>query len=183
MYLLYGTTVYRTYTIKYNTWFEDTRYAIIKEEGPGYNEYLRSMFRAYISREDEEFLDAIKDEQRKWIQGKLSTKYTYCDLMDLGHVTFNNLINPSEICSEKNYLALATALMTKMSTISEKKQDRSNSNGKGSERTYQEWRFQNTDNKETKEVRDSTMKWCTNNCHPKPMWCGRKKCLNIVDYS
>ena len=27
------------------------------------------------------------------------------------------------------------------------------------------------------------MKWCANNCHPKPMWCGRKNCLNREDYA
>ena len=53
--------------IKYNTWFEDTRTSIIKEEGPGYNEYLRSVFRAYSSYDDGKFLDTIKDERRKWV--------------------------------------------------------------------------------------------------------------------
>ena len=27
------------------------------------------------------------------------------------------------------------------------------------------------------------MKWCKNDCHSKPMWCGRKNCLNRADYS
>ena len=79
--------------VKYNSWFEDTRDAIVKEEGQGYNEYLRSMFRAYLTCEDEEFLNAIKDECRKWIQGKLPATYLYRDLMDLGRVTFNNLMD------------------------------------------------------------------------------------------
>ena len=60
---------------------------IIKEEGDGYNEYLRSMFRAYLSCDDNEFADTIKDERRKWTQGKLGTSYTYRDLMDLGRLT------------------------------------------------------------------------------------------------
>ena len=50
--------------VKYNTWFDDTRELIIKEEGDGYNEYLRSMFRAYLSCDDKEFADTIKDERR-----------------------------------------------------------------------------------------------------------------------
>ena len=79
--------------IKYNTWFKDTRTTIIKEGGPGYNDFLCSMFRAYLTCKDQEFLDAIKDERRKWIQGKLSAKYIYHDLMDLGRVTLNNLID------------------------------------------------------------------------------------------
>ena len=27
------------------------------------------------------------------------------------------------------------------------------------------------------------MKWCTNNCHEKAMWCGRKNCLNREDFA
>ena len=27
------------------------------------------------------------------------------------------------------------------------------------------------------------MKWCTNDCHDKPMWCGRKNCLNKTDFA
>ena len=35
--------------VKYNTWFDDTRKYIIKEDGKdSYNEYLRSMFCAYL---------------------------------------------------------------------------------------------------------------------------------------
>ena len=69
--------------IKYNTWFEDTRTSIIKEESPGYNEYLRSVFRAYSSYNDGEFLDTIKDERRKWVQGKLPESYSYLSLIHI----------------------------------------------------------------------------------------------------
>ena len=41
--------------IKYNTWFSETRAQIIKEDGDGYNEYLRSLFRVYLTRNDNEF--------------------------------------------------------------------------------------------------------------------------------
>ena len=27
------------------------------------------------------------------------------------------------------------------------------------------------------------MKWCSNNCHDKPMWCGYKTCVNRADYA
>ena len=27
------------------------------------------------------------------------------------------------------------------------------------------------------------MKWCTNDCHPKPMWCGRKNCMSRAEYA
>ena len=181
--------------IKYNTWFEDTREAIIKEEGKGYNEYLRSLFRAYLTCDQEEFLDAIKDEKREWIQGKVPLNYSYRNLLSLGRVTFNNLVDEEE-CKvkpgpkpegkeeEKNYLALATALMTKMNTMSNGSSGGSSGNeAKKGERSYQAWRFENPDNAATKEVRGVTMKWCKNDCHTKPMWCGRKNCLNRTDYA
>ena len=104
--------------IEYNSWFEDTRNNIIKEEGPGYNKYICSMFRVYLTCEDEEFINVIKDEQRIWIQGKLSGAYSYCDLIDLGRVTFNNFMDEKvwtvlpkhqEKVEEMNYLVLATA--------------------------------------------------------------------------
>ena len=156
--------------IKYNTWFEDTRNAIIKEEGKGYNEYLHSMFRSYLSCEDNEFLDAIKDERRKWIQGKLLLSYSYLDLMELGRVTYNNLIDegswrfiskPKAKGEEKNYLALATALMTKMTSLSKDKGNLSKDKKSG-ERVYKTWRYENPDNEYMKEVRGGIMKWCKN---------------------
>ena len=182
--------------IRYNTWFDDTRTAIIKEEGKGYNEYLRSLFRAYLTFPEVEFLEAIKDEKRDWIQGKLTSNYDYSNLMDLGRVTFNNLSDedyvkvktnpkPDKVEGEKNFLALATALMTKMSTMNGNSQGSSNNQSKGDkgERSYQPWRYENPENKSTKIVRGSTMNWCKNDCHDKPMWCGRKNCLNRSDYS
>ena len=182
--------------VQYNTWFEDTRDKIFKEEGDGYNEYLRSMFRAYMTCDDEEFVDAIKDERRKWMQGKLGPKYTYRDLMDLGRLTFNNLVDegswstkpPKAKDAEKNYLALATQLMTQMAAMKSDTKDSSSFTPKGSAntdgpRTYLPWRFENPDNKATKDIRGSTMKWCKNDCHDQPMWCGRRNCMNRSDYS
>ena len=182
--------------VKYNTWFDDTRELIIKEEGDGYNEYLRSMFRAYLSCDDKEFADTIKDERRKWTQGKLGTSYTYRDLMDLGRLTYNNLLDEGSWNSngsakksdEKNYLALATEIMTKLKSYSDRD---SGSNGgakyvkqgEGEKPTYPPWRYENKDNKPTKVVRGSTMNWCENDCHEKPMWCGRPNCLSRSDYT
>ena len=182
--------------VQYNTWFDDTRELIIKEEGDGYNEYLRSMFRAYLSCDDKEFADTIKDERRKWTQGKLGTSYTYRELMDLGRLTYNNLLDEGSWNSkasakksdEKNYLALATELMTKMKSYADRDGGpnggvRNERQGDGERPTYLPWRFENKDNKPTKVVRGSTMNWCKNDCHEKPMWCGRKNCLNRADYS
>jgi len=50
-------------------------------------------------------------------------------------------------------------------------------------RTYHKWRYKNPDNAATREVRGTTMKWCTNDCHDKAMWCGRRTCTNRADYA
>ena len=76
----------------YNTWFEDTMESIVKEEGTGYNEYMRSLFHAYLTSSNKEFTDAISSERRDWIQGKVKADYSYLDLMELGRLTYNNLI-------------------------------------------------------------------------------------------
>ena len=182
--------------IKYNTWFDDTREAIIKEDGKdSYNEYLRSMFRAYLLCGDKEFNEAIKDEKRRWTQGKLGPNYTHRDLMDLGRLTYNNLVSDKSWmtgCSgkakmeqgdaEKNYLALATELMKKMSDYKQPAGAQRERATEG-ERTYKAWRFENPDGLKTKMIRQNKMTWCSNDCHEQPMWCGRKNCMNRSDYS
>jgi hypothetical protein len=116
--------------IKFNTWFDDTRTSIIKEDGEGrYNEYLRSLFKTYLGCANSEFVESIKDEKRKWTQGKLPPMYDYRDLLELGRVTYNNISQddegwntketgggtkfPNEAPSnEKNFLTLATELIS-----------------------------------------------------------------------
>ena len=50
--------------IKFNTWFDDTRKSIIKEEGSGrYNEYLISLFKTYLGCTNTEFVESVKDEK------------------------------------------------------------------------------------------------------------------------
>ena len=39
------------------------------------------------------------------------------------------------------------------------------------------WRYLNPENK-ADLTGDRECKWCTNNCHKKPMWCGRPNCLS-----
>ena len=72
--------------------------------------------------------------------------------------------------------------MTKKSTFDNNKQNGSSGKGKGNDQTYQAWRYENPENKATKEVRSSTIKWCKNDWHDQPMWYGRKNCLNRADY-
>ena len=194
--------------IKYNAWFDDMRTMIIRDEGPGkYNEYLRNLFRAYLTCSVEEFVDAVKDERRKWMQGKLTVEYDYGDLMDLGRVTYNNLIaddewkkkesklekNKASSGDEKNFLMLATEILR---NIKDPKPNHSGSSSNEAQKTsdggirlrngreLKAWRFENPKNEQTKILKDGTvMRWCTNDCHPKPMWCGRSNCLNKAEYA
>ena len=108
---------------KFNTWFEDMRNEIIKEEGEGkYNEYLRQLFRAYETSENKQFIDAIAEEKRKWHQGRLSVNYDYGDLLDLGRLTYVNLDvdqekkkktkeKKGEEEGQAKFLALATSIL------------------------------------------------------------------------
>ena len=120
----------------------------------------------------------------------------------MSRLAYNNLLNENTWSEkpqtrprndEKNYLALATQLMSQMKAM----KDGNNGNqgngcngtqGNGAkqqsgDRTYLPWRYENPSNKATKEVRGSTMNWRSNDCHDKPMWCGRRYCLNRSDYS
>ena len=150
---------------------------IIKEEGDGYNEYFCSMFRVYLSCKERDFVDTVKDERRKWTQGKLGLKYLYRELMDLWRWTYSNILDEylwnaklePKSKDEKSYLALPTALMTKMSDMNNSRStnrygSRTNKKGYG-ERAYLPWRFDNPGNAPTKFARGSIMKWCKNDCH------------------
>mmetsp|Transcript_6488 Transcript_6488/g.9409 ORF Transcript_6488/g.9409 Transcript_6488/m.9409 type:complete len:137 (-) Transcript_6488:42-452(-) len=51
-------------------------------------------------------------------------------------------------------------------------------------RELKAWWFDNPNNEKTKMLKDETvMRWCTNDCHPKPMWCGRSIFLNKAEYA
>ena len=181
--------------IKYNSWFVDTRDQIIREEGDGYNEYTRSLFRAYKTSPNEEFRDAIASEKRNWTQGKLPVSYTFLDLMELARLEFNNLVeddtwetNRSKLDAENQeskILALATEILDKVNVTQRPGSESGTKNTLGGEggRQFQQWRFENPNNEPTKLVRGTTMRWCTNDCHQRPMWCGRKNCLTKAEYA
>ena len=76
---------------KYHTWLEDCKTQIDREEGDiNYKEYLRCVFRTYLTSTNKEFREAIKDDKRKWVTGKLAKTYTYRDLIANGLLLFNN---------------------------------------------------------------------------------------------
>ena len=169
--------------IRYNTWFEDMRDGINKEEGEGYSEYLRVMFRAYMSSSNQPFLDAIQVEERDWMQGEVRQGYNYRDLMNLGRLTYNNLVekgswevstSPAKEDPAVKYLALATEMLRSY-----------NKDGKGTTDDggkRKNWRYDNPDNLKEKKIGGRTMKWCKQDCHRRPQWCGRRNCLSNAEY-
>ena len=111
--------------------------------------------------------------------------------MDLARLTYNNLVEDNAWQEskkkvereEKNYLTLVTEILNKT-----KNNDNDSKNGQG-KRTggmtigYAAWRFDNPSGDATKVVRGTTLKWCTNDCHAKPMWCGRRVCLGKAEFA
>ena len=81
------------YDIKtFNKWFKDKSSAIIREEGKDkYNEYVRIIFKTYLTVKNQEFLDTLKDNKRKWSNEKCPATYTYRDVMKVAMKTYNNL--------------------------------------------------------------------------------------------
>jgi hypothetical protein len=173
---------------KYNTWFDDTREHITKEEGEGYTEYLRALFRAYLTSTNKEFVDSIAAERRDWIQGKVGANYSHRDLMELGRLTYNNLVedgtwetNPKNSAvktKEQNFLALATELVKTLSNQTDNSTGNKKKNGDGDKNS---WRYDNPDNLQEKVINGRTMKWCSKDCHRRPQWCGRRNCLNKAE--
>eukprot|EP00957_Ditylum_brightwellii_P103737 7902719-Ditylum_brightwellii.AAC.1 len=61
---------------KFNTWFSDKRNLIVKEAGKnGYTEYLRCLFKTYLTAVDSEFLEAVTLERRLWLMGRQADSY------------------------------------------------------------------------------------------------------------
>ena len=184
----------------FNTWFDDKRKAIIKEEGEGkYNEYTRSIFKTYLTSKNTEFVDTIKAEKREWSNGRKPDTYSYRDVMKLARTTFNNLnaeknwnnyqdnekLKESKIDDDPKYLALTAQIERLEKTINtnnntKKGNNPNNNNGNGNNRPG--WRYQNPDNKTELVRNNKTYKWCDKDCHPQPMWCPRTNCMNRADY-
>ena len=182
--------------IAYNTWFQDTKDEIIKEEGEGYNEYLRSLFRGYLAAKNEEFIQTINAEKRNWMQGKVAANYSFLDLMDVGRIAYNNLVDDESwgtgtsekkdtSADEKQFLTLATKLEQLEEKLTSFNPSRAGGGAHdGDDFTKMKgWRYYNPDKARTKVINGRTMTWCSNDCHRRPMWCGRKNCLNRADYA
>ena len=78
----------------FHTWFQSQKKKIKKKEGEGkYNVYLRQLFRIYNTSNNNSFLQAIGEEERRWEQGRLGAHYSFRELLDLGRTTYNNLLD------------------------------------------------------------------------------------------
>ena len=75
------------------TWFANPHDQIIKEEGNGYDEYIRSLFCPYIQCNNEEFVDAVATERYQRMQCRLKYTYISLDLLELVNLTSNNLLD------------------------------------------------------------------------------------------
>ena len=85
--------------------------------------------------------------------------------------------------NEKNVLTLATELISTLKNNRGTGNNLDESFGNGGKGSFLPWRFENADGVKTKVVKGTLMRWCSNDCHPRPMWCGREICLNKADFT
>eukprot|EP00957_Ditylum_brightwellii_P123592 9422549-Ditylum_brightwellii.AAC.2 len=133
---------------------------------------------------------------------KQSTMYGHSDLIDLSLKLFNNQkalgeCNPtikgttkqaesteSKSDGEPKYLVLLTKqlqmLTLKLLTNPGTGNDSVVRNGRG--KVVPNWRFDNPNRKKEMSKNNTSFKWCTNNCHTKPMWCVCNPCYNRADF-
>ena len=114
--------------------------------------------------------------------------------MGVARVTYNNMVDDKNYDiapkkdigtkdeGKKNVLALVTKILSKLNRG--ESYNRRGSHGRGNnptpqadDRAYKPWRFENSDNKSTKEFNGTVLKWYKNDCHPNYMWYGRRNCL------
>ena len=81
---------------------------------------------------------------------------------------------------ESKFLALLTEvkdLKCKMMNLELKPSGTSSTRGE-----LLEWRTKNPNNEQTMMRDGHEFKWCTKDCHPFPMWCGRTTCYTKEEY-
>ena len=45
------------------------------------------------------------------------------------------------------------------------------------------WRHENSENLKEKRIGGRLMKWCSQDCHRRPQWCGRRNCVSNADFA
>ena len=98
---------------KFNTWFSDKQNLIVKEVGEnGYTEYLRCLFKTYLTAIDPKFVEAVTQERRLWMMGRQVDTYEYADLISFALTLYNNRVALSEWKGGKRQLADKTKTST-----------------------------------------------------------------------
>ena len=167
------------YSIKtFNKWFNDKRSAIIREEGKNkYSEYTRVIFKTYLTAKNQEFLDTLKDEKRKWSNGKCPSTYTYRDVMKVAMKTYNNLksskeweVTKKETEEEAKFLALCAEVeeLKRKSCAAVQNQPKNKNNGSENQPSKYAWKFERKEGQNELVKDGRTFKWCTKDCHKKP---------------
>ena len=176
---------------KFNTWFNDKRSMIIREAGTeGYSEYERCLFKTYRTARNKEFLDAINTERRNWMMGTQAKEYNHTDIQSFALKMYNNQTalrewetterKPEENNQESKFLALLAEVKDLKHKMVNSEPKPSNTNSTG--RELAEWRTENPNNEQTMMKDGHEFKWCTKDCHPCPMWCGRTVCYSKEEF-
>ena len=186
----------------YNKWFTNKRDEIRKAEGGSeYNEYIRNLFKGYLSSTNEDFKSGINDEKRKWVTGRLDVNYSWTDLKRLALVSYNNLVASKEYATtsgqtesiktadsnEVKFLAMLTKVLeAKGSGDSNKQPGRQNST-QNVDMPPKGWKLINASGAKTCQQKNAkgvsrTWYWCEKDCHDQPCWCPRKGCRSRAEY-
>eukprot|EP00957_Ditylum_brightwellii_P168615 12834136-Ditylum_brightwellii.AAC.2 len=183
---------------KFNTWFINQHNEIVREVGKeGCTEYLRSLFCVYKTAKDVEFLKTVKAKETEWVARDLLATYVYKDLLAFAFKLYNNKKATSKwegsmqkkpTSKDTKFLAMMTNLeqlkkAMEIAGVNPMPKFKTRDTEEESGPRFRPWQFENKEGKETLQAYNRTYRWCTNNCHPKPMWCTCTNCLNRADFA
>ena len=130
----------------------------------------------------------MKDEKRKWTQGKCPANYSHREVMKVATKAYNNIKSAKEwniatVAKKEDdakFLALV-ADVEKLKGLASNNSagynpSSSSSGGKNA------WRYSRTSGQEEMEKNGIKYKWCTKDCHKKPQWCSRPICRTKVEF-
>ena len=182
----------------YNKWFSGKRDEIRKAEGgSSYNEYIRNIFKAYLSASNADFKMSINDEKRKWVTGRLDASYEWTDLRNFALVSYNNLEasgewgpTTSRVPDKENQDPMEGKFLAFLTKVLGDKAPTHNNVVKtpGTEAPPRGWKLLNKTGAKTCKMPNykgvlREWYWCHSDCHDQPCWCPRKKCRNKAEYA
>ena len=161
----------------YNKWFTNKRDEIRKAEGGSeYNEYIRNLFKGYLSSTNKDFKSGINDEKQKWVTGRLDANYSWTDLKRLALVSYNNLVASKEYSTtsghtdlikvadsnETKFLAMLTKVLEAKNPEDSKNQISRRNSTQNIDMPPKGWKLVNTSNAKTcqqKNAKGVTRTW------------------------